>query len=67
MLAADEHLDPGNTGQLTTDLIDCFGGPPPPPPPPCEDGQRGDPCTVDEDCCSMKCRGPAGRKTCKGG
>ncbi len=53
---AAAFLDPGNTGQLTTDLIDCFGGPPPPPPPPCEDGQRGDPCTVDEDCCSLNCR-----------
>ncbi len=52
---AAEHLDPGNTGQLTTDLIDC-GEPPPPPPPPCEDGQRGDPCSVDEDCCSLNCR-----------
>ncbi len=52
---ASAYLDPGGTGQLTTDLIDCFGGPPPPPPP-CEDGQRGDPCTVDEDCCSLNCR-----------
>ncbi len=53
---AAEHLDPGNTGQLRTDLIDCFTGPPPPPPPPCEDGQRGDLCTVDEDCCSLHCK-----------
>ncbi len=53
---AEEHLDPGSTGQLTTDLIDCFGGEPPPPPPPCDAGQRGDPCTVDDDCCSLNCR-----------
>ena len=53
---AAEHLDPGGTGQLTTDLIDCFGGEPPPPPPPCELGQSGDPCTVDEDCCSDNCK-----------
>ena len=26
---------------------------------------KGDACVVDEDCCSNKCRGPAGRKTCK--
>ncbi len=45
-------MDPGSTGQLTTDLIDCGG----PPPPTCEDGQRGDPCTVDADCCSLNCR-----------
>ena len=53
---AAAHLDPGNTGQLTTDLIDCFGGEPPPPPPPCELGQQGDPCTVDGECCSDNCK-----------
>lgn len=31
----------------------------------CTDGQVGDPCTVDSDCCSNKCRGPSGGKTCK--
>jgi hypothetical protein len=25
----------------------------------------GDSCAADDDCCSNKCRGPAGRKTCK--
>lgn len=53
---AAAHLDPGNTGQLTTDLIDCFGGEPPPPPPPCELGQQGDPCATDADCCSNNCK-----------
>ncbi|MEE8523859.1 MAG: M36 family metallopeptidase [Thermoanaerobaculia bacterium] len=28
-------------------------------------GQKRDPCVVDEDCCSNKCRGPAGGKSCK--
>lgn len=50
------HLDPGGTGQLATDSIDCFGGPPPPPPPPCELGQPGDPCDTDAECCSNSCR-----------
>lgn len=53
---AAAHLDPGNTGQLQTDLIDCFVGDPPPPPPPCELGQRGDACATDADCCSGNCR-----------
>jgi hypothetical protein len=50
------HLDPGGTGQLTTDLIDCFSGEPPPPPPPCELGMTGDFCDQDGDCCSGNCR-----------
>ncbi len=31
----------------------------------CNLGQKGDSCTVNGDCCSGKCRGPSGRKTCK--
>jgi hypothetical protein len=31
----------------------------------CDLGQKGDSCTVDADCCSNKCRGPSGRKSCK--
>ena len=31
----------------------------------CALASLGDPCQVDADCCSSKCRGPAGRKTCK--
>lgn len=53
---AAAHLDPGNTGQLTTNQIDCFGGTPPPPPPPCTGGQAGDPCSSNADCCSNDCR-----------
>jgi subtilisin family serine protease len=26
---------------------------------------KGDPCNVDDDCCSLKCRGRSGAKTCK--
>jgi len=50
------HLDPGGTGQLATDLIDCFSGTPPEPPPPCDLGLPGDPCATDADCCSNRCR-----------
>lgn len=60
----DQHLDPGSTGQMQTDLIRCFTGEPPPPPPPCELGMPGDPCTSDADCCSNKCKGKPGAKTC---
>ena len=28
-------------------------------------GQAGDTCTVDADCCSNRCFGPPGGKTCK--
>jgi hypothetical protein len=31
----------------------------------CTLGQKGDSCTVDGDCCSNKCRGRSGAKTCK--
>lgn len=31
----------------------------------CELGQVGDPCSSDSDCCSNKCRGRPGGKTCK--
>ena len=29
-------------------------------------GQQGDPCGSNEECCSNKCKGPSGNKTCKG-
>jgi serine protease len=31
----------------------------------CDLGQKGDACTADSDCCSNKCTGKAGAKTCK--
>ena len=31
----------------------------------CTLGQRGDSCTTNADCCSGKCRGPNGNKTCR--
>ncbi len=55
-VGASEHLDPGNTGQLTTNLLNCFTGEPPPPPPPCELGGTGDPCSSNADCCSDNCK-----------
>lgn len=42
----------------------CDGEPPPPPPPP-ECAPKHDPCSVDADCCSLKCRGKPGAMTCK--
>lgn len=34
-------------------------------PPACDLGQRRDACTSDAECCSGKCRGPAGRMVCR--
>jgi hypothetical protein len=31
----------------------------------CTDGQKGDSCNSNSDCCSNKCKGPSGNKTCK--
>jgi hypothetical protein len=31
----------------------------------CELGQKGDVCSADADCCSNRCRGKPGAKTCK--
>ncbi len=31
----------------------------------CDLGQTGDPCVVNADCCSNKCKGPPGGKTCR--
>ncbi len=60
-----DWLDPDGTGAVSVGGLDCSGGVEPPPPPACELGQKGDPCTQDSDCCSNKCKGPSGRKTCK--
>ncbi len=32
----------------------------------CTLGQKGDSCTIDAECCSNKCRGGVGNRTCKG-
>ncbi len=37
--------------------LDCGGS--------CTLGQKGDPCTVDGDCCSMSCKGKPGARSCK--
>ncbi|HSL84781.1 MAG TPA: S8 family serine peptidase, partial [Thermoanaerobaculia bacterium] len=49
----------------TLDATDpnCDGGGGDPPPPSC--APKGDSCTLDADCCSLKCRGREGAKTCK--
>lgn len=39
--------------------------PPTDPPTTCDLAQVGESCTVDSDCCSNKCKGPNGNKTCK--
>lgn len=60
-----------NNGPATIEQDDADGinalysGSGPGPGDTCTDGQKGDSCTVDGDCCSNKCRGPNGRKTCK--
>jgi hypothetical protein len=41
-------------------LLNCASTTQPP-----ECGERGDPCTVNDDCCSGKCRGKQGQKTCR--
>ncbi len=56
-------LDPDSAGAMFANGKDCVGSPPPPPP--CELGQVGDPCTADSECCSGKCKGKPGNKTCK--
>jgi hypothetical protein len=43
----------------------CSGNPGGDPGGGCTAGQKGDSCVVDADCCSEKCKGPSGRKTCK--
>jgi hypothetical protein len=42
-----------------SDVVDCGTDPA------CTCGQLGDSCTSDADCCSSKCKGKPGRKTCK--
>jgi len=43
----------------------CSGNPGGNPGGGCELGQKGDPCNDDADCCSGKCKGKPGSKTCK--
>jgi V8-like Glu-specific endopeptidase len=61
-----------NRGLDITDVIadlgnnvpaDALIGGPPPPPPSCT--AVGDSCTANSDCCSNKCKGKNGSKTCK--
>jgi hypothetical protein len=56
---------PASISQDDEDGLNALFGGGEPPPPACDLGQRGDVCTADNQCCSGKCRGPAGRKTCR--
>lgn len=58
-----------NNGPATTEQDDedglnalYSGGPPPGG---CALGQKGDPCAADNECCSGRCKGKTGRKSCK--
>ena len=64
----------GNPGSGSPNLLlytldatdpNCGAPPPPPPPPPPSCAPKHDPCAVNADCCSLKCAGKAGAKTCK--
>lgn len=58
---------PASTAQDDEDGIDALygGGGPGGGDPPCDLGQKGDTCSSDAECCSGKCRGSGGGKTCK--
>ena len=58
---------PATIEQDDEDGIDALygGGGPGGGDPPCDLGRKGEPCSSDADCCSGKCRGPSGNKTCK--
>jgi glucose/arabinose dehydrogenase len=54
-LTCDDGIDNDCDGLIDTDDPDC----------PLSCALKGDACTVNSDCCSNKCRGPAGGKSCK--
>lgn len=56
---------PATIEQDDADGIDALYGGGGPSGPPCDLGQKGDSCSSDADCCSGKCRGPGGNKSCK--
>ncbi len=57
------NVGPGSPNLLLFTLGGGGGPPPPDPPPTCK--AKRESCTLDSECCSEKCRGRAGRKTCK--
>jgi hypothetical protein len=57
-VTCNDGVDNDCDGDTDLEDTDCNGGF-------CTDAQLGDPCTVDSDCCSNKCRGRSGNKVCK--
>jgi hypothetical protein len=57
----------GSSSACFSNLSACQSVTPTPPPPPPGGGcfPKGASCNIDDDCCSLKCKGPSGRKTCK--
>jgi extracellular elastinolytic metalloproteinase len=58
-VSCNDGIDNDCDGAIDAADSDCNGGGV------CTAGQKGDSCNVDADCCSGKCRGPAGSMTCK--
>lgn len=66
--ATIEQDDADGIQALYGNGLSCSGNPGGDPGDPgggCDLGQKGDSCSSDGDCCSGKCRGPAGGMTCK--
>lgn len=59
----DDGIDNDGDGDVDCADADCAGDPACSGQ--CQLGQPGDPCTDDSECCSNKCKGPSGRKTCR--
>jgi hypothetical protein len=57
-VSCNDGVDNDCDGDTDMVDVDCNGGF-------CTDGQLGDACTDDADCCSNKCRGKLGKKVCK--
>lgn len=56
--SCDDGVDNDCDGFVDLSDSDCQGEP-------CDLGQLGDPCSLDADCCSNKCKGKPGDKTCR--
>ena len=58
ILQCNEGVNDGCDGDADLENTDCSGVV-------CTNGQLGDACTADSDCCSNRCRGRSGHKVCK--